>query len=154
MRGRLESLNGAAEISDSLVVVPDSAVSAVLPSVGFVLVGTSAVTINGGAVGMVGCNQLAVLANALGKDFYVAAEVFRFSRTFPLSSGDVRPIRNDLGLSGGEEGLPYPLLDFVPPSRISMFFTNLGLFPPATAADELYSIFMGDCEGGDRLLVD
>ena len=152
---RWEALHGNDAISSAICIIPDSAAAAILPSVGFVLVGASAVTINGGAVGMVGCNQLAVLAHALGKDFYVAAEVFRFSRTFPLSTGDLRAIRNDLepgDSEGGETEMLYPLLEYVPPSNISMFFTNLGLFPPATAADELYSIFMGECAGGKGLL--
>ncbi|KNH06954.1 eIF2B-alpha protein [Perkinsela sp. CCAP 1560/4] len=150
---RWEEKTGNTDISEYLSIIPDSAAAVTIPSVNFILVPATAVTISGGAAGMIGCHQLAILAHALGKDFYAIAEVFRFSRIFPLNSKDIRPTDTDetaSALSGDTEHTS--LLEYIPPTRIVMYFTNIGLFPPVTAADEVYNIFFGDCSGKNPLV--
>mmetsp|Transcript_40329 Transcript_40329/g.63814 ORF Transcript_40329/g.63814 Transcript_40329/m.63814 type:complete len:314 (-) Transcript_40329:23-964(-) len=144
---RWEERTGNTDIKAALSIVPDSAMAAVIPYVSFILVSATTVTTSGGATGMIGSHQIALLANALGIDFYTVAEVFRFSRIFPLTSKDIQHVHDDPALEGYSHTNEFPLVEYVPPNLINMYFTNIGLFPPVTAGDELYRIFVGDSSG-------
>lgn len=72
-----------------VTLVLDSAVAHVMDKVDMVIVGADAVTENGGVISQVGTYQIAVIAAALGKLLYVAAESFKFTRVFPLNQGDL-----------------------------------------------------------------
>lgn len=58
-------------------------------SVDMVLVGAEAVVENGGIINKLGTYQIALVAKALNKPMYVAAESYKFARLYPLSQRDL-----------------------------------------------------------------
>eukprot|EP01036_Dinobryon_divergens_P030864 gene30864-40172_t len=69
-------------------VVLDSAVGALMEQVDLCLVGAEGVMENGGIANKIGTYQVALVAKALQKPFYVAAESYKFARMYPLSQRD------------------------------------------------------------------
>eukprot|EP00760_Papus_ankaliazontas_P000956 PhM_4_TR10331/c0_g1_i1/m.36465/K03239/EIF2B1; translation initiation factor eIF-2B subunit alpha len=156
----------------ALKLIPDTSVAAMLAHVNFVLSGATAVTMNGGIVNTVGTLQTAILAKALGRDFFVVTETFKFTRSFPLRTADIKtvPMPDDDDGSDvtptSEEGreraltsalsfvvrrkvrsVDVPRVDLTSPDLIKMLFTEVGVFPPSTAGDELYNAFQGGHSG-------
>jgi translation initiation factor eIF-2B subunit alpha len=70
-------------------MVLDSAVGYIMERVDLVLVGAEGVVQSGGIVNVIGTYQIAMMAKALNRPFYVAAETFKFFRLFPLRQSDV-----------------------------------------------------------------
>lgn len=88
-----------------VATVPESAAAYVLGKlhlVSMVLVGAEAVTANGGIISRMGTYQLALLARAHGKDFYVAAEQHKFGKTFPLHQFDLGFDQDMIDFRAGE----------------------------------------------------
>jgi translation initiation factor eIF-2B subunit alpha len=50
-----------------------------------VLLGAEGVVENGGVINKLGTYQIALVAKALNKPFYVAAESYKFARLYPLN---------------------------------------------------------------------
>ena len=48
---------------------------------------------NGGIVNKVGTYQMAIVAKAWKKPFYVAAESYKFARLFPLNQSDLPELK-------------------------------------------------------------
>ena len=69
-------------------LILDCAVGAYLDQVDMVLVGAEAVMENGGVVNKTGTYQVAIVAKALNKPFYVAVESYKFARLNPLTQRD------------------------------------------------------------------
>ena len=65
-------------------LVFDSLMSYALNECDMVFTGAEAVVENGGIINRCGTYQLALLAHALKKPFYVIAESYKFARIFPL----------------------------------------------------------------------
>jgi translation initiation factor eIF-2B subunit alpha len=84
--------NRLAELGIPVTVIMDTAVAHYMDRVDVVLVGASAVVENGGIINKVGTYQVAIVAKAFSKPFYVAAESFKFTRVFPLNQRDLPPI--------------------------------------------------------------
>ena len=61
--------------------------------VNVVLVGAEAVTANGGIISRMGTYQLALIAKARRKDFFVAAEQHKFGKTFPVDQYDLGSVK-------------------------------------------------------------
>jgi translation initiation factor eIF-2B subunit alpha len=57
--------------------------------VNLVIVGAEGVVENGGIISRLGTYQIALLAKAAGKPFYVAAESHKFVRLYPLGQYDL-----------------------------------------------------------------
>ena len=93
--------------------------------------------------------QVAIVARACKKPFYVASESTKFARLFPLSQSDVPShdaLREHSAFVG--KGPPAPNLiaethtrDYTPPSYITMLFTDLGVLTPSAVSDELIKLF-------------
>ena len=110
-----------------------------------------AVLESGGIINKIGTYQVAIVASACKKPFYVASESTKFARLFPLSQADVP----SGGPGSGREhsafvgkGPPAPNLiaethtrDYTPPSYITMLFTDLGVLTPSAVSDELIKLF-------------
>ena len=65
-------------------IIADAAVGVTMGSVDLVIVGAEGVLEDGGIVNKVGTLQIAVLAKAMGKPFYVATESYKFARIYLL----------------------------------------------------------------------
>merc|ERR1711969_107889 len=75
-----------------------------------VLVGAEGVVENGGIVNLVGTFPVAVMAQACGVPFYVAAESYKFARLFPLGQRDLAAVMVPRPLkiccrTGGKDGV-------------------------------------------------
>ena len=136
-------------------VVLDSSVGALIDRVDAVLVGAEGVFENGGIVNKVGTYQIAVLAKAHSKPFYVAAESYKFARLFPLSQNDLPSKTVALNrfppdmlqgeaaaasLAGVDTNLT-PASDLTPPAFINLLFTDLGVLTPSAVSDELIKLY-------------
>ncbi|XP_061787618.1 translation initiation factor eIF2B subunit alpha isoform X3 [Nerophis lumbriciformis] len=93
----------------------------------------------------IGTYQTAVCAKAHNKPFYVVAESFKFVRLYPLNQQDVPDkfkykvdtLKHLPNLS--EE---HPLVDYTPPSLITLLFTDLGVLTPSAVSDELIKLYL------------
>lgn len=107
-----------------------------------------------------GTYQLAIIAKALKKPFYVAVESYKFARLYPLNQRDVAATFSN-GISvwtnessrqqdceADKESLAANLsfynhssVDFTPASYISLLFTDLGVLTPAAVFDEMIKLY-------------
>lgn len=78
-----------------VVTIPASAVAYSLEKVDMMIVGAEGVTENGGVISRLGTYQIALLAKAKSKPFYVVSESHKFVRLFPLSQFDL-PIQQNI----------------------------------------------------------
>lgn len=159
----------AADIPVSLIA--DSLVAHEMRAVDLVLVGAHAVAENGGVLNKIGTYQIALVAKALKKPVYVAAQSLIFTRLYPLAQEDVpQPphalARQDLdqlppelaallevpsqGVDVAKEGegeAPPRLkvlraaLDYTPPHLLTLLFTDLGVLTPSAVSDELIKLY-------------
>ncbi|KAI0020582.1 translation initiation factor-like protein eif-2b subunit alpha [Xylariomycetidae sp. FL0641] len=145
----------------SVATIPESAVAYSMRRVDSVLVGAEAVTANGGIISRMGTYQLAVLAKAFKKEFYVAAEQHKIGKTFPLDQytlglgvkqdildfhasrfneeHDQTPNGDNRGEEGGEAGTQ-PVsdpVDYTPPEYIEGFYCDHGFKVPSAIAKEV-----------------
>ncbi|XP_002160193.1 translation initiation factor eIF2B subunit alpha [Hydra vulgaris] len=121
----------------SCMVILDSAVGYIMERVNMVLLGAENVVESGGIINKVGSFQLAVVAKAMNKPVYVAAESFKFARVYPLKQKD---ISNIFKYKSNEDG--HPMTDYTPPSYITLLFTDLGILTPSAVSDELIKLYM------------
>jgi len=63
-----------------VTVIPDSSVAHFMGNVNMVLVGAVAVVENGGILNQIGTYQISIVAHALGKPVYCAAQSLKFTR--------------------------------------------------------------------------
>lgn len=126
-------------------LIPDCAVASIMEQVDLCLVGAEGVMENGGIINKVGTYQIAIVAKALKKPFYVAVESYKFARMYPLSQRDVadlyqkKPTAEDNSSSNDSVGTSP--VDFTPAEYISLLFTDLGVLTPAAVSDELIKLY-------------
>ncbi|EAL63004.1 translation initiation factor eIF-2B alpha subunit [Dictyostelium discoideum AX4] len=142
----------AANIPVKLIM--DGGVSRIIDKVDYVLVGAEAIVENGGIVNKIGTYQISIVAKAFKKPFYVAAESFKFTRSYPLNQSDIENLKNDhisepfkacRSCSSCENPeqltIDSPTLDYTPPSYITLLFTELGVLTPSAVSDELIKLY-------------
>ncbi|CAH1108099.1 unnamed protein product [Psylliodes chrysocephalus] len=125
-------------------LILDSAIGYIMEQVNFIMVGAEGVVESGGIVNKVGSYTMAVCAKEVKKPFYVLTESFKFSRLFPLGQQDLpeeykytSDIRRKCDLSK-----IHPLVDYTPPSYITLLFTDLGILTPSAVSDELIKLYL------------
>ncbi|GMF14872.1 unnamed protein product [Phytophthora lilii] len=135
-----------AEVGIPTTVILDSAVAYYMEQMDIVIVGAEGVVENGGIVNSV------LIAQALNKQFYVAAESYKFARLYPLTQRDVpqKQMAAILGdIAGGEPtdetmknvSFASPFFDYTPPGYIALMFTDLGVLTPSAVSDELIKLY-------------
>lgn len=72
-----------------VATISEGAVGYAMGKVNTVIVGAEGVVENGGIISRLGTYQIALLAKAAGKPFYVAAESHKFVRLYPLGQYDL-----------------------------------------------------------------
>ena len=98
-----------------------------------------------GIVNQTGSYSVALIARALNKQLYVLAESFKFVREYPVSQEDLPdeylypPSRR---CGGSSEDPGSPLVDYTPPSLLSLLFTDLGILTPSAVSDELINLYL------------
>ncbi|KAI8811380.1 hypothetical protein BJ742DRAFT_140115 [Cladochytrium replicatum] len=118
----------------------DSAVGYFIENVDMVMVGAEGVVENGGIINQIGTYQIAVVAKAANKPFYVVTESYKFVRLFPLNQSDL-PKRANVARRGADAGPVDPSVDYTPPAFITLLFTDLGVLTPSGVSDELSTCF-------------
>ena len=149
-------LHAAKEIKElgiPIKVILDSSVAVHIDNVDFILVGAEGVTESGGIINRIGTYQMAILAKARSKPFYVVVESHKFNRIYPLTQNDI-PWKEKLQIDENKEDIinnndDNGLLeievdrvrDFVPPEYITLLFTDLGVLTPSAVSDELIKLY-------------
>ncbi|XP_053728569.1 translation initiation factor eIF-2B subunit alpha isoform X1 [Synchiropus splendidus] len=126
-------------------LVLDAAVGYVLEKVDLVIVGAEGVVESGGIINKIGTYQTAVCSKAHNKPFYVVAESFKFVRLYPLNQQDVPDkfkYKADTLQSGHNLAEEHPIIDYTPPSLITLLFTDLGVLTPSAVSDELIKLYL------------
>jgi len=129
-------------------LILDNAVAQAMHRADVVVVGAEAIAENGGIIGRMGTYQMAIVAKAMQKPFYVVVESFKFSRIFPLRQSDLPTEQQPWqALAKASEPLPdnievdNPGQDFTPPDLISLLFTEIGVLTPSAVSDELIKLY-------------
>lgn len=132
-----------AEIPVTLVL--DAGVAYIMERVDMVMVGADAVVESGGVMNALGTYQVALVARALNKPVYVAAESYKFARMYPLDQRDVEPapaiVRFEVPLPEYVE-VENSARDYTPPDCLTLLFTDLGVLTPSAVSDELIQLYL------------
>lgn len=129
-------------------LITDSAVFALISRVNMVIVGVHAVLANGGVIGPVGLNMVALAARKYSVPFVVVAGIHKLSPLFPhspevslnemRSPSDVLEFGKFSDCMNFERGMGAPLLhvinpafDYVPPELVSLLITDTGGHRPS-----------------------
>lgn len=134
--GRFHKTLTAAGIA--VVLIPDSAVFAVMSRVNKVILDSHVILANGGLIGAAGAKQIAQAARFYRTPVVVLSGVYKFSPVHPfdtnafLEDGDPSRIipYEDGGFMSGVEVIN-PLFDYVPPDLLELYVTNLGGHSPS-----------------------
>jgi len=135
-----------------VTVIPDSSVAHIMTQVDIVLVGAFAVVESGGILNQIGTYQMGIVAKALGKPVYCAAQSFKFTRSlYPLTQQDIpvekpynfgNPVLEDLKQEYPDDfSLHVSSLDYTPPNYLTLLFTDLGILTPSAVSDELIKLY-------------
>lgn len=136
-----------------VVLILDSAVGYIMEKIDLVLVGAEGVVENGGIINQIGTYQMAIVAKAANKPFYVAVESYKFVRFFPLNQYDLPPrVTSTLNLMFDDKDPPHdPIpskaeflnqsIDYTPPTYITLLFSDLGVLTPSAVSDELIKLY-------------
>ncbi len=117
----------------------DSSVARLIEGVDLVLVGAEAIVESGGIINKVGTYQVALVAHALGKPCYVAAESYKFARLYPVNQRDLPEETEEVKF--GDLRITTPSRDYTPPELLGLLFTDLGVLTPAAVSDELIKLY-------------
>jgi translation initiation factor eIF-2B subunit beta len=120
-------------------VISDSAIYAVMSRVNKVILGTHAVTANGGVIAASGSQIACSAARHHSTPVVVCAPLHTLSPQYPYNTDDYNhcisphPVFN---FAHGElienVDMPNPLYDYVAPELLSLFITNIGPYPPSS----------------------
>ena len=121
-------------------VVEDLAVGVEMHKVDCLLLGAEGVVETGGVVNQLGSYSVAMIAKQLNKQVFVLAESFKFVREYPICQEDL-PDEYLYPASDKERSGP-PLVDYTPPSLITLLFTDLGILTPSAVSDELINLYV------------
>jgi translation initiation factor eIF-2B subunit alpha len=129
-------------------LILDSAVAHFMERVSFVMVGAEGVVEDGGIINKIGTFQVAMVARALRRPFYVAAESYKFARLYPLGQRDLPETKEmQLPLKPLDTAPPNlvsenPSADYTPPDYITLLFTDLGILTPSAVSDQLINLYI------------
>ncbi|KAK0947358.1 translation initiation factor eIF-2B subunit alpha [Friedmanniomyces endolithicus] len=147
--------------------IPPTAIAYCMDMVTSCFVGAEGVVENGGVVSRLGTYQMASLAKAAGKPFYVVSESHKFVRLYPLGQSDLGIEQNIVDFrtarsseekeSAKDEGVadlegegamssrrsctPGDEVDYTPPRLISGIITEGGVLLPSAVSEELIKIW-------------
>jgi len=90
-----------------------------------------------------------MIAKALKRPFYVAAESYKFARLFPLSQSDLPEAKHEQSplkpainkVFPPKLAIDNPSADYTPPAFITLLFTDLGILTPSAVSDELIKLY-------------
>nr|CAD7399442.1 unnamed protein product [Timema cristinae] len=91
----------------------------------------------------VGSFTMAVCAREMKKPFYVLTESFKFVRLYPLNQQDLpNEFKYTTSKRAKDLSKQHPLVDYTPPSYITLLFTDIGILTPSAVSDELIKLYL------------
>ncbi|RKF82574.1 Translation initiation factor eIF-2B subunit alpha [Golovinomyces cichoracearum] len=138
-----------------VATIGEGAVGYAMGKVSLVIVGAEGVVENGGIISRLGTYQIALLAKAAGKPFYVAAESHKFVRLYPLGQYDLGIEQNVIKYETQSENemedvtpqqqidveSTESMVDFTPPALISALISESGVLTPSAVSEELINVW-------------
>ncbi|KAL7641795.1 UNVERIFIED_CONTAM: hypothetical protein RMT77_007669 [Armadillidium vulgare] len=122
-------------------LILDSAISYIIEKIDAVLLGAEGVCENGGIINRIGTCNVATIANLKNKPVYVLVESFKFIRLIPLNNSSIpKEYLYPLNHSGDLEK-EHPLVDYTPPSLITLLYTDLGILPTSAVTEHLIKMY-------------
>ncbi|DBA05324.1 TPA: hypothetical protein N0F65_007486 [Lagenidium giganteum] len=155
-RSGMQTAEKLAEVGIPTTIILDSAVGYYMEQTDMVIVGAEGVVENGGIVNSIGTYSCAIIAKAMRKPFYVAAESYKFARMYPLNQKDVPQTPVEDTAAGGAAcactqvpaeqhaqniNFDEVSFDYTSPDYISLMFTDLGVLTPSAVSDELIKLY-------------
>lgn len=119
------------------IIIPDSAVFALMSRVGKVIIGTKAVFVNGGTISSTsGVSSVCECAREFKTPVFAVAGLYKLSPLYPFD------VEKFVEFGGSQRVLPMmnphnrldiinPITDYVPPENIDIYITNIGGFAPS-----------------------
>lgn len=119
------------------IIIPDSAVFALMSRVGKVIIGTKAVFINGGTIASAsGVSLVCECAREFKTPVFAVAGLYKLSPLYPFD------VEKMVEFGGSKKVLPHmdphkrldiinPITAYVPPENIDIYITNIGGFAPS-----------------------
>lgn len=126
-----------AEHDIETIIIPDSAVFALMSRVGKVIIGTKTVFINGGSiVSSAGVSSVCECAREFKTPVFAVAGLYKLSPLYPFN------VEKFVEFGGSQHILPRmdprnrldtinKITDYVPPENIDIYITNIGGFAPS-----------------------
>eukprot|EP00850_Spirogloea_muscicola_P003659 SM000015S01159 [mRNA] locus=s15:167592:170555:+ [translate_table: standard] len=139
----------AAELAGAgipVTLILDAGVGYMMERINMVLVGAEGVVESGGVINTLGTFQIAMVAKAMGRPVYVAAESYKFARLYPLDQRDIEPA--PIAVQFYDKKVPASVhvensaRDYTPPHLLTLLFTDLGVLTPAAVSDELIKLYL------------
>jgi len=116
----------------TVILIPDSAIFAVMSRVNKVILGTHAVLANGGLIAAAGARMLAKAASIHKTPVVVLSGVYKLSPIYPFNTDALIEYGDSSKVIPYEDGemmdkveVENPLHDYVPPELIDIYITNL-----------------------------
>lgn len=120
------------ELGITVILIPDSAVFALMSRVNKVILGTHSVLANGGLVAAAGTGGIAKAAKVHQTPVVVVSGVYKLSPVYPFDFDSLIEYGNASDVVGFEDGdmvdkidVENPLYDYVPAELIDLYITNL-----------------------------
>ena len=121
----------------TVILIPDSAIFAVMSQVTKVIIGTHAILANGALVAAAGAKIVAKAAKAHKTPVIVLAGTYKLSPRYPYDPDTFVEFGDSSKVFSKQDGdliekvkADNPVLDFVPPDMIDLYITNLGGHAP------------------------
>jgi len=123
------------------ILILDSAIGYIMEKIDIVLLGAEGVMASGGIINKVGTYTMAVCAKELHKPVYVVAESFKFAITYPLNQKDVpNEFKYPASKLASDLSEQHSMVDYTPPTYITLLFTDLGILTPSAVSDKLIQL--------------
>ncbi|KAL1985097.1 hypothetical protein VTN96DRAFT_8226 [Rasamsonia emersonii] len=122
----------------TVILIPDSAVFAIMSRVNKVILGTHSVLANGGLVAAAGTRVIARAAKVHQTPVVVVSGIYKLSPVYPFDYESLIEHGDPSKVIGYEDGdlvdkidVENPLYDYVPAELIDLYITNLGGHAPS-----------------------
>ena len=116
----------------TVILIPDSAVFALMSRVNKVILDTQIVLANGGLVAAAGARVVAKAASIHRTPVIVLSGVYKLSPVYPFDIDSLMENGNPSGVIGYGDGdlvnkveIENPLFDYIPPELVDLYITNL-----------------------------
>ncbi|KAG4302887.1 hypothetical protein PCK1_000830 [Pneumocystis canis] len=132
-----ESITALANTKIDIILIPDAAVFAIMSRVNKVILDAHTVFANGGVLVSAGAKNLAAAAKHHSTPVIICAGIYKFSPVYPHNPDSL------ISLSSPNNIIPFDqdlidtvdiinvCNDYIPPSMIDLYITNLGGHPPS-----------------------